>query len=232
MSDLSHDGILQRDGKSYAIVTRTPSGIVTPEYLETVASVARKYNIPLIKLTSGQRFTLVGIPERDIPAIWNDLGSEMRAPRGPCVRYVQACLGTEFCKFGTQDSIGFAKEIEQLYRGKEFATKLKIGVSGCPRNCGESHIRDVGVLGSTVGWTVFFGGNSGTRPRIGNMIAKNLSRGAALDLIQRLLEYYQQNAKPRERTARFMERIGMDMLKSELLIMLPYIPLQDTTPRG
>jgi len=225
------NAILQRDGRTYALSTRTSSGIVTPEYLERIAAVARKYKVPLIKLTSGQRFTLVGLTEDDIPAIWDDLGNDMRAPHGPCIRYVQACIGSDFCRFGTQDSLRLAKEIEQLYREKEFPAKLKIGVSGCPRNCGEGHIRDVGVIGSTVGWTIFFGGNSGTRPRIGDMVAKNLSKEAAFDLVQRLLEYYNQHAKPRERTARFMERIGMEILKSELLVLLPYIALYDVTPR-
>lgn len=107
-----------------------------------------------------------------------------------------------------------------------FPGKIKIGISGCPRCCGESHTRDIGLIGTNKGWTVIFGGNGGTRPRIGDVIAKNLSREEALDLVQRLLEYYQIHAKGKERTARFMERIGIDTLRSDLLPLLPYIPLE------
>jgi NAD(P)H-nitrite reductase large subunit len=101
-----------------------------------------------------------------------------------------------------------------------------MGISGCPRCCGESHTRDIGIMGTSRGWTVIFGGNSGTRPRIGDIIARNLSGEEALDLAERLLEFYRNHAKPKERTARFMERTGMDTLRSELLSLIPYIPLE------
>jgi NAD(P)H-nitrite reductase large subunit len=107
-----------------------------------------------------------------------------------------------------------------------YPAKLKIGISGCPRCCGESHTRDIGIMGTNRGWTVIFGGNSGTRPRIGDIIAGHLSKEEALDLVQRVLEYYRSHAKPNERTARFMERTGIDTLKSELLTLLPYIPVE------
>ncbi|MDD1670917.1 MAG: NAD(P)/FAD-dependent oxidoreductase, partial [Methanomicrobiales archaeon] len=132
----------------------------------------------------------------------------------------------ETCKFGNQDSLGLAAALEEKFRGRPFPAKLKMGISGCPRSCGESHSRDIGILGTSRGWTVIFGGNGGTRPRIGDVIAKNLSGNDALDLVERLLGYYETHAKPRERTARFMERIGMDTLQSDLLSFIPYLPLE------
>jgi NAD(P)H-nitrite reductase large subunit len=217
---------LQRDGKTYAVTTRTPAGIISPDHLERIAAIARKYTVPIIKITSGQRIILVGIDEKDLPAIFMDLGKDADRKLGPCLHFVQACPGTETCKFGNQDSLGLALLIEKKFKEKMFPGKLKIGISGCPRCCGESHTRDIGLMGTNKGWTVIFGGNGGTRPRIGDVIAKNLSREETIDLVQRLLEYYQINAKGKERTARFIERIGIDALRSDLLPLVPYIPLE------
>ncbi|HYA31240.1 MAG TPA: hypothetical protein VED67_00665 [Thermodesulfovibrionales bacterium] len=226
MNGIEHSAILQRDGKTYGISTRTAAGIVTPDHLERVAAVARKYGVPLVKITSGQRIGLFGISEEQLPRVFNELGADADRTGGPCLHYVQACPGTETCKYGNQDSLGLARSAEARFRNKVFPAKLKMGISGCPRCCGESHTRDIGIMGTSRGWTVIFGGNSGTRPRIGNVIAKNLSGEETLDLVERLLEYYRNHAKPKERTARFMERIGMDTLRSELLGFIPYIQLE------
>ena len=218
--------ILQRDGKTFAMSTRTAAGIITPEHLERVAAVAKKYAVPLLKITSGQRIAFIGVKEEELPALFEDLGRDADRTGGPCLHYVQACLGTEACRYGNQDSIGLALAIEEMFRGQVYPAKLKMGISGCPRCCGESHTRDIGIMGTNRGWTVIFGGNSGTRPRIGDVIARGLSRDQALDLTRRLLEYYRANARPKERTARFMERIGTDTLKSGLLSLIPYIQLE------
>jgi len=222
-----HTGaILQRDGKTFAIVTRIPGGVVTPDTLEKIAAVARNYQVPMVKLTSGQRFMLIGMPEKDLASIYRDLGPLAEKETAPCVKYVQTCLGTDVCRYGTQDSMDLGLELERMYQGVSFPAKLKCGVSGCLRCCGESYTRDIGVMGTTRGWTVLFGGNSGRRPSLGTVIAEDLSRGDALDLVKWLLEYYRENALPKERTARFLERIGIDRLRSELLALLPYIPLE------
>ena len=226
MGDDHAGAILQRDGKTWAVITRTPAGLITPEHLEKVAAVARKHGVPTLKITSGQRIALVGIPAERLGAVYRDLGRDADITGGPCVHYVRACPGTETCRFGVQDSMGLAVTLEEKFRGRRFPAKLKMGISGCPRCCGESHTRDVGILGSSAGWTVIFGGNGGTRPRIGDVIARNLSQDNALDLVARLLDYYAVRAKPKERTARFMERVGMDTLRSELLSLIPYVPLE------
>jgi NAD(P)H-nitrite reductase large subunit len=219
--------ILQRDGKTYAVTTRVPAGIVTPEQLETIAAAGRKFRVPVIKITSGQRILFAGLEPEDVPGIIADLGPLAKPESEPCVKFVQACLGTDWCKYGKQDSIGLALSLDEAFRDRPFPAKIKIGVSGCPRCCSESHTRDIGIIGTPKGWAVLFGGNAGTRPRFGDSIARDLTAGDAMDCAQRLAGYYRDHAKPHERTARFMERIGMETLRSELLSLLPYIPLEN-----
>jgi NAD(P)H-nitrite reductase large subunit len=218
--------ILQRDGRTYAVVTRIPAGMVTPDDLEKIAKVGRKYRVPMLKITSGQRIALIGIEPGNMQNVIHELGPLAKPETAPCVKFVQACLGTEMCRYGNQDSIGLARALDGQFRDQEFPAKIKIGVSGCPRCCGESHTRDIGIMGTNKGWTVFFGGNAGTRPRFADLIVRNLAAPEALDCAQRCAEYYRIHAKPHERTARFMERVGIDTLKSELLTLLPYIPVE------
>jgi NAD(P)H-nitrite reductase large subunit len=217
MSEHLDGAILQRDRETYAIVPRTPVGVVTPRVLETIAEVVKKYEIPIMKITSGQRLALVGLKEKDVAPAWKDLGMDIGRATELCVHYVQACPGTAVCRFGVQDSLGLGMELEKLYAGMELPAKVKFGVSGCPICCGESYVRDVGVLGKKKGWTLIFGGNAGGRPRIGDVIAEDLSKEALMDLVKRCLEYYGANGKKKERTARFVERTGIDALKEAVL---------------
>ena len=218
--------IRQRDGMTYAVVTRMPAGIVTPDDLEKVAKVARDYRVPMLKVTSGQRIALVGLQPGDVQKAIDDLGPLAKPETAPCVKFVQSCLGTEMCKYGNQDSISLAKAVDGLFKDKTFPAKIKIGISGCPRCCGESHTRDIGIMGTNRGWTVLFGGNGGQKPRFGDIIARDLTTRDALDCVQRVAEYYRARAKPYERTARFLERTGLETLKSDLLTLLPYIPVE------
>ena len=219
MNEGPRGAILQRDKISYGIVPRIPMGILTPEILESFAKVARKYNVRIIKITSGQRIALVGIKPQDIENAWKDLGMEVGPAEGLCVHYVQACPGTETCKFGQRDSIDLAAKIEKMYVGKRdfIPAKTKFGISGCKLNCGESYLRDIGAFATPDGWTVVVGGNSGGRPRIGDVIAEDLSEEDALDLIKKSLDYYSKNAKPRERIPRFIQRIGIEEFKKAVL---------------
>ena len=217
MSEHLDGAILQRDKKTYAIVPRSPVGVVTPEILEQIAGVVKKYEIPVVKITSGQRMALVGIKEEDVDPAWKDLGLDVGRATELCVHYAQACPGTAVCRFGVQDSLGLGMELEELFAGMELPAKVKFGVSGCPMCCGESYVRDVGVLGKKKGWTVIFGGNSGGRPRIGDVIATDLTREDVIALVRRCLEYYAANGKKKERTARFIDRIGADAFKEAVL---------------
>jgi NAD(P)H-nitrite reductase large subunit len=212
MTEATFGAKLQRDGTTYAIQTRIPAGVVTPENLETIAKVAKKYHIPLVKITSGQRFLLVGVQEQDIAAVRRELGTLGTASITPGVRYVQSCPGISYCKNGTQDSITLAREISDEYAGKEFPAKIKIGVSGCPRCCGESRVRDVGIMGTAKGWTVFFGGHSGFKSRQGEQVATGLTSEEAQDLIRALLAHYKTHAEPKERSSRFLERAGTEWI--------------------
>jgi NAD(P)H-nitrite reductase large subunit len=214
MADNTYGAKLQRDKKTYAIQTRIPAGVVSPDDLETIARVAKKYAIPLVKITSGQRFLLVGVMEKDIANVRKDLGPLGTASITPGVRYVQSCPGISYCKNGTQDSLSLAKDISDEYAGIEFPAKIKIGVSGCLRCCGESRVRDIGIMGTAKGWTVSFGGNSGFKSRIGEQIATGLTSEEARDCVRKLLTHFKAHAEPKERTSRFLERTGNEWIKT------------------
>jgi NAD(P)H-nitrite reductase large subunit len=219
MSKTPKGAILQRDKETYAIVPRIPMGVLTPEILENLAKVTRKYKVRIIKITSGQRIALVGIKPGDVDNAWKDLTMEVGPAEGLCVHYVQACPGTETCKFGQRDSLGLASRIEKMYVGKEdfIPAKTKFGISGCRLNCAESFLRDIGAYAAPDGWTVIVGGNSGGRPRIGDVIAEKLSEEQTLELIKKCLDYYSKNANPRERMPRFIQRIGIEEFKKSVL---------------
>ncbi len=217
MSEIPKGSILQRDKKTYAIVPRTPVGLVTPEDLEGIAKVARKYEIPVIKITSGQRFALVGMKKEDVSNIWEDLKMDVGKATELCLHYVQACPGTAVCKFGVQDALGLGMEIENFFTEMDLPAKVKIGVSGCPFCCGESYVRDIGILGKKKGWSLIVGGSSARRPRIGDVLVEDLSGKSVIDLTKRFLEYYKNKAKKHERTARFVDRLGFENMKEAIL---------------
>jgi len=216
MDDAPKGAILQRDKKTYAIVPRTPAGMVSPEILEGIMKVVRQYNIPITKITSGQRLALVGIKKEDINPVWDALQMDVGRAIELCLHYVQACPGTAVCTYGQQDSLGLGLDIETFFYGYQLPAKVKIGVSGCPFCCGESYVRDIGVIGKKKGWIVTFGGNSGGRPRIADVLAKDLSKDEVIELMKKCLDYYKDNAKKKERTARFVNRIGIEVMKKHL----------------
>lgn len=217
MSENLKGAILQRDKETYAIVPRTPAGVLSVENLEAITQVVKKYNIPITKITSGHRLALVGIKKEDVNAVWEDLNIGVGRATELCLHYVQACPGTAVCSFGVQDSLGLGMELEQVFAEKELPAKLKIGISGCQFCCGESFVRDIGLIGKKKGWTLIFGGNSGKKPRIGDVIAENLSKDDVIRLVESSLAYYLENAKKRERTSRFMDRIGVEEFKKIIL---------------
>jgi NAD(P)H-nitrite reductase large subunit len=209
--------ILQRDKETYAIVPRIPGGLAKLDNFRDVVKVVEKYDIPIIKITSGHRLALVGMKAEVVDNIWQDLKMDMGKATELCLHYVQACPGNVVCKYGAQDSLGLGIEIEEFFLGMELPAKVKIGISGCPFCCGESFVRDIGLLGKKKGWTIIFGGNSARRPRIGNIIAENVDRETAITLTKRCLEYYAANGKKKERTARFIERTGIEAMKKTVL---------------
>jgi NAD(P)H-nitrite reductase large subunit len=210
MSEKPDGSILQRDKETYAIVPRTPAGLLTPEFLEQLAAVVRKYDIPITKITSGHRLALVGIKEEDIAKVWGDLGADVGRATELCLHYVQACPGNQVCSLGVQDSLGMGIELEKRYVGVEMPAKMKVGVSGCPMTCSEGYVRDIGLIGKRSGWTVTYGGNSGGRPRIADVMAEKLSTEDAIALVDKLVDFYVKNGKKRERVARMVDRLGID----------------------
>ncbi|MFH1131775.1 MAG: NAD(P)/FAD-dependent oxidoreductase [Pseudomonadota bacterium] len=214
--NMPRGAILQRDKKTYAIVPRIPAGLVTPEILEKIASVARKHNIPILKITSGQRIAMVGMTAEQVEPIWEDLGLDPGKAVELCVHYVQACPGTTVCKFGLQDSLSLAQKLEQHFVGKELPAKAKMGVSGCPFCCAESYVRDVGIIGTKKGWTVAFGGHSGAKPRVADVLKRDLEEKEVIDLVERALNYFWEHGKNNIRAARFVEKVGIREIKAGL----------------
>lgn len=212
----AHGAIWQRDGQSIAVLPRFPAGLITAEQLERVARVIRDHHIPVVKITSGQRLALVGLKPEQLDAIRADLGIELGPGDERSVHYVQACPGTDTCTLGQLDSLALGRRLDALLVGVETPAKVKVGVSGCAMCCAESRVRDIGVFATTKGWTVTFGGNSGARPRIGDVVAKGLDDDGVVDLVQRLLEVYKRHANGAKRTARVVERVGIETIKREL----------------
>jgi NAD(P)H-nitrite reductase large subunit len=209
--------ILQRDKKSFAIVPRIPAGIIKREHLKALSEVVEKYDIPIVKITSGHRIALVGMPEEQILPIYEDLGMSEGKAVELCLHYVQACPGTAVCKFGVQDSLGFGTNLEEILSGIEMPAKFKVGVSGCPFLCAESLVRDLGLIGKKNGWTLVFGGGSGRKVREADVIAEDLSDDEAVALARKCIDFYAANAKTRERTGSFVVRVGIDELKKAVL---------------
>jgi NAD(P)H-nitrite reductase large subunit len=214
LSNIPSGAILQRDKKSFAIVPRIPCGLMNLEMLRKITDVVEKYRIPLVKITSGQRIALVGMTADQLNDIWHDLGMEAGKATELCLHYVQACPGNTVCTFGVQDSLAFGIELEDHFSGREFPAKVKIGVSGCPFSCTENFVRDIGIMGKKKGWTVTFGGSSTRSPRVGDVIAEDLGNEEVKKLLDRCLSFYSENAKKKERSARFIARIGIETFKA------------------
>jgi NAD(P)H-nitrite reductase large subunit len=208
--------ILQRDRQSYAIVPRLPGGLLDVNTLKRLTQVVETYQIPIVKITSGQRIALVGMKADQLDAIWRDLGLDPGKATELCLHYVQVCPGNTVCSFGLQDSLTFGIMLEEYFSGRDFPAKVKIGVSGCPFTCAESVVRDVGVVGKKKGWTVSFGGSSTRTPRAGDILGEALSDDQAKDLIDRSLRFYAEHANKKERTARFVTRVGIDSIRQAI----------------
>jgi len=206
--------IIQRDKKTYAVAPHIPCGVVQPETLRKLADVAQKYQAQALKITSAARIAIVGIDENDIDAIWDELGMTPGFAVGLCVRSVKACPGTTFCKRGMQDSLTLGMKLDEKYHGMELPGKLKIGVSGCPNQCAETCIKDIGFVGMPKGWKLFVGGNGGGKPRLSRELARDLTTEQALGLADVVVEFYRENARPRQRLGAMIEKMGFEEFKA------------------
>ncbi len=209
--------ILQRDKETYAVAPHLPCGVVSPDQLRRLADVAEKYNAAALKLTSAARIAIVGLKEEDVDGAWADLGMNAGAAVGLCVRSVKACPGTTFCKRGQRDSLGMGMYFDEVYHGMELPGKLKMGVSGCANQCAETRIKDIGLVGKTNGWDVYVGGCAGGRPRLGDLLCTGVSDEDAKALVERIVAFFKENAKPRERMGKMIERIGLEALQEAVV---------------
>ncbi|WP_338032304.1 nitrite reductase [Desulfobulbus rhabdoformis] len=194
------------------------AGLLSPEELEQLAALARKYNIPATKITGAQRIAFLGMEEEAVVALKDELGlPEGKPEQRSRVHYIQACPGKTWCKYGHQDALSLAERIKKLEMDGPLPAKVKVGISGCRFCCCESWMRDIGLAGESKGWRLTFGGNAAGRPRIGDIIADRLSGDEAVELVRKALNYYRQEATSKTRTARFAERLGVEGLKKAVL---------------
>jgi nitrite reductase (NADH) large subunit len=216
INDRVHANI-QRDG-TFSVVPQIKGGVTDADQLRRIADVADKYDVPMIKITGGQRIDLLGVRKEDLPRVWADLDMPSGYAYGKSFRTVKSCVGTDYCRFGLGDSTTLAIDLEQRYQGLESPAKMKLAVAGCPRNCSEALVKDVGVV--AVGedrWDVLVGGAAGASVRRGDVLATVDGRAQVIRLAGVFMQYYRENARWLERTYDFVPRVGLDELKAILV---------------
>ena len=207
---------MQKDG-TYSVVPRVPGGEITPEKLIVIGEVARKFGL-YTKITGGQRIDLFGAQVHELPLIWKELiaaGFESGHAYGKAMRTVKSCVGSTWCRFGVQDSVGLAIEIENRYRGLRGPHKIKLAVSGCTRECAEAQGKDVGVIATEKGWNLYVCGNGGMKPRHAELLAADLDKNTLIRYIDRFLMFYIRTADRLQRTSTWRDNLegGLDYLK-------------------
>ncbi|TJZ78428.1 NAD(P)/FAD-dependent oxidoreductase [Rhodococcus oryzae] len=216
INDRVHANI-QRDG-TFSVVPQMKGGVTTPDQLRRIADVADKYQVPLVKVTGGQRIDLLGIRKEDLPKVWGDLDMPSGYAYGKSMRTVKTCVGSDFCRYGLGDSTALGIALEERFQGLETPAKLKLAVAGCPRNCSEALCKDFGVV--SVGedrWEIYVGGAAGAHIRKGDLLATVESSDAVLDVAGRFIQYYREDAKWLERTYAWVPRVGLEHLQAILI---------------
>jgi len=209
---------IQKDG-TYSVVPRMWGGITNPTELRAIADVTEKYNARMVKVTGGQRLDIFGIRKEDLPAVWADLnaaGMVSGHAYGKSLRTVKTCVGSEWCRFGTQDSTGLGVKLEQMSWGSWMPHKFKMAVSGCPRNCAEATIKDFGVVCVDSGYELHIGGNGGIHVRATDLLCKVETEQEAMETCAAFIQLYREDAHYLERTAPWLERKGLEWIKAQL----------------
>ncbi|KMS51968.1 nitrite reductase [Novosphingobium barchaimii LL02] len=210
---------IQKDG-TYSVVPRMWGGLTNPRELRAIADVVEKYDAPMVKVTGGQRLDIFGIRKEDLPAVWADLnaaGMVSGHAYGKSLRTVKTCVGSEWCRFGTQDSTGLGVKTERMTWGSWMPHKFKIAVSGCPRNCAEATIKDFGVVCVDSGYELSVGGNGGIKVRATDFLCKVATEEEALEYCAAFIQVYREEARYLERTAPWIERVGVEYVKSRVV---------------
>jgi nitrite reductase (NADH) large subunit len=213
-------GNIQKDG-SYSVVPRMPGGEVTPDGLIAVGQIAKKYGL-YTKITGGARVDMFGARVEQLPLIWEELiaaGFESGHAYGKSLRTVKSCVGSTWCRYGVDDSVGLAVEIENRYKGLRAPHKIKFGVSGCTRECAEAQGKDVGIIATDKGWNLYVCGNGGMKPRHAELIASDLSKADLIKYVDRFLMFYVRTADRLQRTSTWRDNMegGLDYLKSVVI---------------
>ena len=216
INDRVHANI-QRDG-TFSVVPRLYGGVTSPDELRRLADVAEKYEAKMVKITGGQRIDLLGIPKTHLPCVWRELKMPSGHAYTKAFRTCKTCVGTDFCRYGVGDSVKLGIEIEKRFRGVESPHKIKLAASGCPRNCAESTTKDLGVVAIEGGkWEIYIGGAAGSRVRRGDVLCIVDSHDDVLKFMGHFMQYYRENAKYLERTYGFVERVGIEHVRSVLV---------------
>ena len=216
---LAKGAILQRDEQTYAIIVRVPASVIDISTGRRIADVAQKYNAKTLKVTGDGRLAIIGIREEDINPVYEELGLKPQAGTALCQQYVKVCPGNTYCNRGQQDTLAFARKVEErFYPFPKITAKVKIGISGCFNSCAEPAIKDIGFIGLPKGWIVMVGGAGGKEPMIANIVARDLSNEQALDATGKILTYYRGMAtRPQTRNLRLgviLEKEGTERLRS------------------
>ncbi len=219
INDRVHANI-QRDG-TFSVVPRIRGGLTSPAELRRIADVAEKYSVRMVKITGSQRIDLLGVAKQDLPAIWADLGMTSGQAYTKGVRMVKTCVGTEFCRFGTQDAIATGVELESSLENLYTPHKTKMAVVGCPRNCAEATVKDIGLVGQEGGWQVVVGGAAGKRVRKADLLITVETTAKALEAAHLFFQYYRENANYLERTYDFVERTGIEQIRRDTVYASP-----------
>lgn len=213
-----HYGNLQkiRNGKrKFAITPFIPGGFITADALEKIAIVTKKYN-GVIKITSGQRIMITNLEETDLMNIWAELGMEPAIKSQFSVKNVEMCPAG-FCKRSKHNTIGIGMKLSNKFHGAEMPNRTKIGVCGCRNACGSVYSKDVGVIADITGFIVTAGGSSGFHPRLSDIISVDLNEKQAFEMVEKILAYYKKEAETGEKLGPFIDRIGLEEFKGEVL---------------
>jgi nitrite reductase (NADH) large subunit len=215
INERSHANI-QKDG-TYSVIPRMWGGETTPDELRRIADAADKYKVRTVKVTGGQRLDLLGVKKEDLPAIWKDIGMPSGHAYAKALRTVKTCVGSEWCRFGTQNSTQMGKDLERALWRMYAPHKVKLAVSGCPRNCAESGIKDVGVIGVDSGWEIYVGGNGGIKTEVAQFLVKVKTAEDVLEYSGAFLQLYREEGWYLERTVHYISRVGLDHVKKKML---------------
>ena len=216
INDRVHANI-QKD-KTFSVIPRIYGGVTSAAELRRIADVADKYDVPMVKITGGQRIDLLGITKENLPNVWKDLDMPSGHAYAKSFRTCKTCVGTEFCRYGVGDSTGLGIKIERRFQGVESPGKIKMATAGCPRNCSEAMVKDVGAVAVEGGrWEIYVGGAAGAHIRKGDVLCSVGSHEEVLTIMGRFMQYYIESAKYLERTYGFLERVGIDHIRSVVI---------------